>query len=263
MERKPNRTALWIFFAVICTVFVALDLLDSHTHWYLMRLISSGMSADVFPLIGVGYALIAVGAILCSAFRKKVLAIILCALNVTVGIWMLTFAFARIDQGYAIVIAIGQALYLAASVLLLVRVCTQRAKRTFATLCMVLGILSVAATLALSLFTVKLGGLSAVGFKWWEYGRGLALFAGREYLMKMRGAASVLWPLSRGAMFFILMLGCRLVPQRQAVQPTLAPAAPVPSYEEDALERLNRLHEQGILTDEEHQAKRAELLAKL
>ncbi|HEX9086149.1 MAG TPA: SHOCT domain-containing protein [Arthrobacter sp.] len=60
----------------------------------------------------------------------------------------------------------------------------------------------------------------------------------------------------------IVMIVTAFILRSVANRPTVAPAAPAPSVASQ-IEDLSRLKQQGLVTDEEFEAKRAELLSRL
>ena len=118
---------------------------------------------------------------------------------------------------------------------------------------------------------VKQGVAQSIGFVSLLIGRSILAVTTTPFavLLLMYGAAVGIWAF----VDFIRILTGGLVPangmgykEDQPVMVQAVPAAPAQSAANDnleALERLAKLHEQGILTDEEFQQKKKDLLGKL
>lgn len=118
---------------------------------------------------------------------------------------------------------------------------------------------------------MKQGVAQSIGFVSLLIGRSILAVTTTPFavLLLMYGAAVGIWAF----VDFIRILTGGLVPangmgykEDQPVMVQAVPAAPAQSAANDsleALERLAKLHEQGILTDEEFQQKKKDLLGKL
>ena len=82
------------------------------------------------------------------------------------------------------------------------------------------------------------------------YGAGISIWAFVDFIRILTGG---LTPAD----------GSAYTEENRPTQVQIVQAAPSPSDNIDALEKLAKLHEQGILTDDEFRQKKAELLAKM